>query len=101
MAAAAVSTDSALRAGETRRGAGLWLGRQAGPTAGREGGRPAGFTISQFHNFNQSKQMHGSAWCNKQKKVFLGFTYTRSQAKSRYNFEEEQGLARRKEKEER
>jgi hypothetical protein len=30
-----------------------------------------------FHNFNQSKQMHGSAWCSKQKKVFLGFYFTR------------------------
>jgi hypothetical protein len=47
-----------------------------------------------FHNFNQSKQMHGSAWCIKQKKVFLGFTYTRSQAESRYNFGKDQGLAR-------
>jgi hypothetical protein len=26
-----------------------------------------------FHNFSQSKQMHGSAWCSKQKKVFLVF----------------------------
>jgi hypothetical protein len=47
-----------------------------------------------FHNFNQSKQMHGLTWCIKQKKVFLGFTYTRSQADSRYNFGKDQGLAR-------
>jgi hypothetical protein len=30
-----------------------------------------------FHSFTQSKQMHGSAWCSKQKKVFLGFCFTR------------------------
>jgi hypothetical protein len=35
------------------------------------------------------------------KKIFLGFTYTRSQAESRYNFGKDQGLARRKEKKER
>jgi hypothetical protein len=29
-----------------------------------------------FHNFNQSKQMHGSAWCNKRNKVFQGFCFT-------------------------
>jgi hypothetical protein len=30
-----------------------------------------------FHSFTQSKEMHGSAWCSKQKKVFLGFCFTR------------------------
>jgi hypothetical protein len=30
-----------------------------------------------FHSFTQSKHMHGSAWCSKQKKVFLGFCFTR------------------------
>jgi hypothetical protein len=113
---ATVSTDRALRAG-------LRLGRQAGPWQGGKGGK-AGWAVARlkgeegerekekvflflylldewFHSFIQSKQMHGLAWCNKQKKVFLGFTYTRSQTKSRYNFEEELGIARRKEKKER
>jgi hypothetical protein len=38
--------------------------------------------------------MHDSAWCIKQTKVLLGFTYTRSQTESRYNFGKDRGLAR-------
>jgi hypothetical protein len=47
-----------------------------------------------IHKPSQSNKMHDSAWCIKQKKVFLGFTYTRSQTESRYNFGKDQGLAR-------
>jgi hypothetical protein len=32
------------------------------------------------------------------KEIFLGFTYTRCRANSRYNFGKDQGLARRKRK---
>jgi hypothetical protein len=48
-----------------------------------------------IHKPSQSNnKMHDSAWCIKQKKVLLGFTYTRSQTESRYNFGKDQGLAR-------
>jgi hypothetical protein len=55
-----------------------------------------GFTVS----LNQNKSMVRHGATNK-RKYFLGFSYMRSQAESRYNFEEELGIARRKEKEER
>jgi hypothetical protein len=99
------------RASPRREGGAADAARPRGWAAckGRRGKRKKGkvfpfkiyFLDEWFHSFTQSKQMHGSAWCNKQKKVFLGFTYTRSQAESRYNFGEELGIARRKEKEER
>jgi hypothetical protein len=67
-----------------------WAARLAGPRAwpGRKGRRGKEkkekvfpfkiyFLDEWFHSFTQSKQMHGSAWCSKQKKVFLGFCFTR------------------------
>jgi hypothetical protein len=61
-------------------GGGCWAAGQAG-LKGEEGGERGKekiflflyFLDEWFHNFNQSKRMHGSAWCNKQNRVFLGF----------------------------
>jgi hypothetical protein len=52
---------------------------------GRRGGRekkkvfPFSLNLDEqfFNNFNQPKQMHDSAWCRSQNKVFLGFCFTR------------------------
>jgi hypothetical protein len=57
------------------------LGRaRRGPTGPKKGGNEEKekvfpffknlfFLDECFHNFNQSKQMHGSAWCSKESKV--------------------------------
>ena len=80
------------------------LGRAQGNRPKREGkGFPIYFSYfshnssleCMIHKPSQSNnKMHDSAWCIKQKKVLLGFTYTRSQTESRYNFGKDQGLAR-------
>jgi hypothetical protein len=64
----------AAREGKKKRLGRAWAERRGG---GREKNKMF-FLFSIFldewsHSFNQSKQMHGSAWCIKQKKVFLGF----------------------------
>jgi hypothetical protein len=61
------------------RGWGGWAAREGRGGLGRKGEEGGGrkekvFLFSKiyfldecFHNFNQSKQMHGSTWCNKPK----------------------------------
>jgi hypothetical protein len=80
-----------------------WAERGGGEERGKEKIFPFYFSYfssnssleCMIHKPSQSNnKMHDSAWCIKQKKVLLGFTYTRSQTESRYNFGKDQGLAR-------
>jgi hypothetical protein len=59
--------------GPRARGRGSWAEREEGEKGGKEKVflfLKSIFLDECFHNFNQSKQMHGSAWCSKQNKVF-------------------------------
>jgi hypothetical protein len=88
------------------------MGRQRGKTGPRERGKKEKGKGKGFSHFNLiSKSMFSQiqsinkiyAWTDmvqQPKDLTLGFTYMRSRAKSRWNFEKEQGIARRKRKRE-